>query len=207
MKFAHTKKIKNAFTLIELLVVVSIIGILVTLVFAGSRGVIDNARKTEAKAMAVGIKNGISNYVSEYRRMPVPSTATASGDSVDVATGDVFMDILLGFDTDRNRKGISYLKAKPAKRAGSGLFVSGLEGNGTGGGILRDPWGNRYGVRMNVVNKDLLENPYVTIPSLSNPTWGGGNGTVTNQLINDDVIVWSSGKDANDADDNVTTFE
>lgn len=207
MKIAHHNKIKKGFTLIELLIVISIISLLVTLGFTGFSIVQKNARVVEATTMATGVKTAISAFQREYRRMPVPGSISSSGDHEDFSTDEEFMDIMLGLDDDLNPKGEEYLEVKPAKIA-SGSPRSGLgDATAEGGGTLYDPWGRVYGIRVNVVNRSRVPNPFDDPPS-GDPSWGSGQSTkvTDNPIINESIVVWSAGEKEDDATDNPITF-
>jgi len=112
---------RKAFTLIELLVVIAIIGILMGLLFPAVNGVLDTARKTQAKNDVTQIATAVAAYETEYGRLPLANTTTVNTNLVAV---------LIGLDTNNNPRGIPFLEVQAAKK-GKG---------GTNGFGFVDPW-------------------------------------------------------------------
>ena len=61
----------QGFTLIELTVVILTIAILMGLVFTAGQGMIDRARKTQAKNDLTQIITAVNAYYTEYGRNPI----------------------------------------------------------------------------------------------------------------------------------------
>lgn len=201
-----SKTTKNAHTLLELLVVISIIGILAGLVTAGVTAMVRNAKKADAENTALNLRNAISAYYTEYRRFPVPKSVSQEDDYLDFATNEEFMAQLLG----GSPRGIPIFSGRSAKRLKSDTFINGLALNddGSGNGSLWDPWGNLYGVRIDITNRQNMPNPERTPPNLSGdaaPKWGSGQSNAP-KYISESLVVWSQGKEAELSSDNVTTW-
>ena len=178
----------HGFTLMELLVVITIIAILAGITFPAAQGVLKKARKIGAENMALQVRSAIAAYYTEYRRYPVTSTG---GGETTLRTNETLMDILLGAEgNERNPRRISFFAGKKAKGNVNGLIT-----NGSGGGRLVDPWGQELYVIMDTDN-----NYRVTAPFNKNGTSGGSNE------VPDSVIVWSTGPEVDNNDDNVTTW-
>lgn len=76
---ANVRSIAGAFTLIELLVVIAIIAILAAMLMPVLNLAQTKAKKTEAQTEIINIHSGITQYESDYSRMPVPSEIQSSG--------------------------------------------------------------------------------------------------------------------------------
>lgn len=204
MKVAHYNHNKNGFTLIEILVVIAIIGILASITFGVTSRITISAKNTHAKQTAKQVEAAITGYFTEYRRMPNPGTGTATEGSVDFATDKDFMDILLAIDTEKNRRKIRYYSGNPAKKTANG-YIKGLGGDGG----LWDAFGNKFGVRMDVEHSGRVQNPWLTEPSSGEPEWGSSSKNTSNQpeFLELPVVIWSSGKETDRADDNVLSWE
>lgn len=205
---------KVGYTLIEIMVVMSIIAILAGILFSGAKALIDTARKTDARNTASNLRNAIAAYHSDYRRYPAPAGSGGKAAHVDYVSDDSFMEILLGARTDAGRKlnpkGTPYFSGRTAKRLGANRFVNGisLSQSGSGAGSLWDPWGYKYGLRIDSSNQGQMANPAHNPPSLSGswaPQWGRGTSTEL-KYLSESVVVWSSGKEADIASDNVVTW-
>src|SRR5256886_12168995 len=67
---------QKAFTLIELLVVIAIIAVLLGLAFPVFQGVLDRAKKVQAKNDVTQILTAVNAFYTEYGKYPVDSTIT-----------------------------------------------------------------------------------------------------------------------------------
>ncbi|MEM7603655.1 MAG: type II secretion system protein [Verrucomicrobiota bacterium] len=187
----------GGFTLLELLVVIAIIGILAGLMFPATTGALRRAEVTHAENTAYNLRNAISAYFTEYRKYPVENAATGQDETL--RSDDVLMDILLGSESDRatglNPRRIAFYSGKQAKPKGGGKFIKGITLREDGGGELWDPFGEYYYVMMDTDYNNRVQKPQ----------W---DNTSSSQVLPETVLIWSSGKDAdeNEAGDNVKTW-
>ena len=178
-----------AFTLIELLVVISIIVVLGAIAFPAISGVLDRAKKTEAKNDMLQVATAVNAFYTEYGRYPV--TANSAGDGSDFFAADdnennVLMDILRaqpgnGTAATNNPRMVVFFQPRIAKDTSKP--TSGIGGNGR----LYDPWNNCYRIRVDSNYNSIVENPYSAGAGF--PEIGAG------------VVVWSIGKDKAGATD------
>lgn len=185
------------FTLVELLVVIAIIAVLAAAGFAAGNAAIQKARKTTALAVCVALEGAVNNFYTEYGTMP----AEGSGQTLaytDTAEGVSILEVLLGFDSadDLNPRGIKFLNVKEGKAKKNGLIYSGDSGTSIDG--LYDPWGNGYGMVLDLdyeeqvtpqrkagANDSTLNGRRVVVWSDGADVADGGTGTT-----GDDVITW-----------------
>src|ERR1700693_2642481 len=72
------KKREGAFTLIELLVVIAIIAILLGLAFPVFQGVLERAKKVQAKNDLTQVVTAVNAFYTEYGRYPTVETTDAA---------------------------------------------------------------------------------------------------------------------------------
>ncbi|MDQ3625885.1 MAG: type II secretion system GspH family protein [Verrucomicrobiota bacterium] len=186
----------SGFTLIELLVVIAIIAVLAGLAFPVMSGVMDRAKKVQAKNDTVQIVTAVNAYYTEYGRYPVdvpagntadasfgpgaaPFGATAYGDN------SVILNVLRS-NTRRsdaaavaslNPRQVVFLslpEVKQTSNPGAGVTAP--------GGVFYDPWGSQYQVLIDANYDNELTNPYSA---------NSGAGSANLQA---GVIGWSVGK-------------
>src|SRR5437588_8977437 len=75
---------QKAFTLIELLVVIAIISVLLGLAFPVFQGVLDRAKKVQAKNDLTQIVTAVSAFYTEYGKYPVVTDDTPIADNSDL---------------------------------------------------------------------------------------------------------------------------
>jgi prepilin-type N-terminal cleavage/methylation domain-containing protein len=175
------KNLNAAFTLIELLVVIAIIIVLFGLTFPVVQGVLERAKKVQAKNDLIQIVTAVSAFYTEYGKYPVPSGASGDGYQSGGTTGTTGKDVLnplRNLDPILNPRQIVFLsppedtaQTSPKGRIGSD-------------GQFHDPWGNAYGISIDADYDNKVPNPY-------NPNTGAGP-----DKIRQGVIGWSVGKDA-----------
>jgi hypothetical protein len=97
------------------------------------------------------------------------------------------MDVLLGSDSQAEADGLNprrivFYTDRAARPIRSGGFARGLTLDESDGGILWDPWGRPYRVRLDTDHNDRVENP--------DPA---GN----DKILEEPVLIWSAGPDGN----------
>ena len=188
---------KNALTLIELIVVITVIGILATIAIPATKSILDRAHRTSARNDAHHLKPAIASYYAEYRHFPTRQTGPESA-AAPIQSDHTLMDILLASDRETGPDGLNQRRhvtfsGGRARPMGNGKFRSGVRLDENGGGTLWDPWGNHYRVIV-----DLNADSRVPAPEFVEDV----------PFLPQDIIVWSPGKDGDDATamDNVTTW-
>jgi prepilin-type N-terminal cleavage/methylation domain-containing protein len=186
----------GAFTLIELLVVIAIIAVLAGLAFPVMSGVMDRAKKVQAKNDTVQIVTAVNAYYTEYGRYPVnvaagntadasfgpgaaPPGATAYGDN------SVILNVLRSNTRGSDAAAVASLNPRQV------VFLSLPEVKQTSnpragvtspGGVFYDPWGSQYQVLIDANYDNELTNPYSA---------NSGAGSANLQA---GAIGWSVGK-------------
>ena len=159
---------RRAFTLIELLVVIAIIAILMGLLIPSVNGVLENAKKVQAKNDATQIATAVIAYETEYGKLP----GTSGGGDVAQANPSI-MDILMPPNPTsppaENPRGIIFLEIPEAK--------GGKNGRAGNSGPFLDSWGSAYTV--------VIDGNY------DNSVSAGGD------TVRKRVAVFSPGKDKN----------
>ena len=175
-----------AFTLIELLVVIVIVAVLMGLAFPVFQGVMNSAKKTQAKNDVTQIVTAVNAFYTEYGQYPC--TAQSGTDSADFISNDDAKRQAL-FDNLRvpipsappatNPRAIAFLQVPAVKNDTAGQRKAGVGSNG----VFYDPWGQPYAVK--------IDNNYnATVANVYDANTGAGPGT-----LNVGVIAWSLGKD------------
>ena len=191
---------RKCFTLVELLIVISIIAILAGLLLPAIGKVKDKAKRVKAKAEAHGLVIAIKSYESTYGLLPWTSTNDVctrgnGSPSTTVVFSDDDYDTLLeiltcvdGPDnsnstalggTTANLRAIRFLAASSEYSKPDASDADIKYG-------YRDPWGNRYGIAM-----DLNYDNTVTLPDASSSA--PAVYTTTEQTLQGTVFVWSFG--------------
>jgi prepilin-type N-terminal cleavage/methylation domain-containing protein len=169
---------RKAFTLIELLVVIAIIAILLGLLFPAFQGVLDRAKKVQAKNDVTLIVTAVNAYYTEYGKYPIVNDDTPLAN-----TSGLFYTLRsvangTNANNARNARQIAFLNIPDAKDPTRPK-------NGVGGdGQYYDPWGQVYEIAIDGNYDNQIANPY-----------GNNNGAGTDPL-RQTVIAWSLGKDA-----------
>lgn len=183
----------RAFTLIELLVVITLIGILTSLAFSGYRSAVMRARNLVALAAVKNVTLAVQNYVADYNRMPVRSTAE---ESFDLSAGSPLLKVLMGENVDRlNPKAARFLPDQQMGKNGAGGLV-GTEGQWA----FVDPWGTPYRVALDADWDQRVANPDAQNddPSIAGTasSWlpltviGSSAGADKKFGTRDDVVSW-----------------
>lgn len=150
---------KRGFTLIELLVVIAIIGLLAAIIIPSIRGALRTATKTKAQRQVQDLDGALKRYFAEYGRMPISADLMRARTDLhynEAREQSGVVEILInaeGINTNLNPKGIAFLDLDPKDFGVKTVaeMISRLRGNG-----YRDPWGNLYGILMDVNFDDTI---------------------------------------------------
>ena len=171
---------RRAFTLIELLVVIAIVAVLMGLAFPVFQGVINQAKKTQAKNDLTQIVTAVNAFYTEYGKYPVPSGNSDDGyviGGTGSSSGTV-ITALRGSDLALNPRQIVFISPPDAKDQ-----TNSRSGIKTSNGQFYDPWGMPYGISIDANYDNQVPNSY-------DPDTGAGP-----DKIRQGVISWSLGKD------------
>jgi len=180
----------QAFTLIELLVVISIIIILMGLLFPAFKGVQDQARKTQAKNDLMQIVTAVNAFYTEYGQYPCG--AQGGDDSADFFTANdtdrknLFDELRVPFPNtppSLNPKGVVFYQPPVVKNDTAGQRKGGVGSDG----VVYDPWGTAYRVKLDNNYNGVITNPYAKNAGFA--------------AINVGVIAWSFGADGQSQSD------
>lgn len=196
-----SSKHTRAFTFIELLVTMTLVAILAGIAYPVIIGVMERARKTQAKNDLTQIVTAVNGYYTEYGKYPLTSgtDVTFTGTTAGIVSGSsnaALFDVLrnninpagpnYATVTSSNPRGIVFIQPPDSKV--SNPARAGIGRTGAETGIWFDPWGSPYNIAIDGAYDNQLGNPY----SLN----AGGaiiGGVMTLQT---GVIGWSFGKDA-----------
>ena len=169
---------------------ISILVVLGALAFPAITGVLERAKKVQAKNDLTQIVTAVRAYHTEYGRYPLD----AGEQSNDVTFGassyqDQLLNVLRANGSGRddpandnlNPRRIPFLTAPSAKdpiNPKSGIVPDSAK---TNAGMFVDPWGTPYLVRIDGNYDNSLPNPYAS---------NAGSAT-----LRQDVIAWSFGRD------------
>lgn len=144
----------RAFTLIELLVVITIVGILAALTTTAAISAIQRARVVQTKSALDQIVVGISNYKTEYNRLPLPPGHT-SEEAIPLDQGSAILKILLGLNEAKmNPREHLFIQPNLANAGGAGGLVGSQGSYG-----LTDLWGTPYEVILDANYDGRIVNP------------------------------------------------
>src|SRR5437870_10170398 len=174
---------RRAFTVIELLVVILIIGILIGFAFPAFQGVLERAKKVQAKNDLTQIVTAVNAFYTEYGKYPLVTADTIITTTSTPNNADLFYTlraVALGANAGdvANPRKIVFISPPDVKDPANPR--SGI-GTTTGPGRYYDPWGTPYLVRIDGTYDNQLVNPYAL------------NAGATPLQIG--VIAWSFGKD------------
>ena len=180
--------VEKPFSLVELLVVIGIIALLASLIFPAISMVKENARKTQAMAMASNLVMAIKQYETTYGLLPVssssfPATPASNEYIKDNTTYDLLIAILSQVDGPNSSD-----KTKGNLRKTRFIEVPSEYSTTV---PYQDPWGNRFRIGIDSdYDKDVegfassTLNGTVFVYSL------GPDKTDNNGDSVDDVISW-----------------
>ena len=168
---------KAAFTLMELLLVIVIIVILVGLAFPVFQGVLERAKKLQAKNDLTQIVTAVNAFYTEYGRYPLVT------DDTPIANNSDLLYTLRGVANGAN--------VGNAVNTRQIVFISPAEdtsqtnpkGKIGSTGQFYDPWGQPYKIVIDGNYDNQITNPYTA-------DTGAGPGT-----LRQGVLAWSYGKD------------
>src|SRR5438105_5866954 len=173
---------KAAFTLMELLLVIVIVVILVGLAFPAFQGVLERAKKMQAKNDLTQIVTAVNAFYTEYGRYPTSATTDAAatygpGGST-TENGGLFNELRATGSFSLNTRQIVFISPPDAKNQ-----TNPRSGIKTTSGGYYDPWGSEYAVALDANYDNSATNPY------------GSSGGAGVDPIRQGVIAWSLGKD------------
>src|SRR2546430_4377456 len=168
---------KAAFTLAELLLVIVIIVILLGLAFPVFQGVLERAKKMQAKNDVTQIVTAVNAFYTEYGKYPLVT------DDTPIANNSDLLYTLRGV-----AYGANLVNAVNTRQI---VFISPAEdtsqtnpkGKIGSTGQFCDPWGQPYKIAIDGNYDNQITNPYTA-------DTGAGPGT-----LRQGVIAWSYGKD------------
>lgn len=200
---------QSAFTLVELLVVIAIILALALFSVMGASRYIEQARKARTMDQFRNFQAGITLYVGDYQRPPIPESKwnygwdTIYGDPGGKYTTQFLVSALKG-DIEDGDGDFSYdgetFSARAANPRNETYVVFPYAADKKGGvgddGKLYDPWGGEIMVAINVLNS--IDGELVDFNNGKNDrrmhTWGLAEYTETKPK-EQDYVLWSYGKD------------
>jgi prepilin-type N-terminal cleavage/methylation domain-containing protein len=171
---------EKGFTLIELLVVIAIIAALLGLVFPVFQGVLERAKKVQAKNDLTQIVTAVNAFYTEYGRYPLAGTITtdtAATCGAGSSSSKAVFDELRGKSTTLNTRQIVFISP------GEDTVQTSPKGKIGSDGQFYDPWASAYAITIDADYDNQVANPY---------TGSGGAGA---DPIRQGVITWSVGKD------------
>ena len=180
--FHQGRASSHAFTLIELLVVILIVAVLMGVAFPVFQGVMNSAKRTQAKNDVTQIVTAVNAFYTEYGKYPLPATATSDATATYGSSNSnrVLFDELRGITNALNTRQIVFLSPPDAKDPTNPR--SGIAGaTSANAGQYLDPWGIAFSIRIDWDYDNQVINPYAANAG-SAPLRSG-------------VIAWSFGKD------------
>jgi prepilin-type N-terminal cleavage/methylation domain-containing protein len=175
---------RRAFTVIELLVVILIIGILIGFAFPAFQGVLERAKKVQAKNDLTQIVTAVNAFYTEYGKYPLVTDDTPIANTADlfytlraVASG---ANAPVNGVPAINPRAIVFISPPDVKNAANPRSGIGIT---TGLGQWYDPWGTTYKVAIDGTYDNQIANPY------------GAAGGAGSDPLRQGVIAWSLGKD------------
>src|SRR5204863_10205705 len=153
---------RNGFTLIELLVVIAIIAILLGLLFSVGPGVLDRAKKVQAKNDLTQIVTAVNAYYTEYGKYPLVTADNTIYGPAALPNTDLFYTLRAvasgaNLNNATNPRVIVFISPPYVKDPANPR--SGI-GTTTGAGQYYDPWGKPYNVEIDGGYDNTVANPY-----------------------------------------------
>ena len=171
----------SAFTLIELVVVTLIIATLAALTMTAASGVLDRAKKTQAKNDLTQIVTAVNAYYTEYGKYPVTVTSSTTDASFGTGTApagctsygnnDALFNVLRNYTGGSDSANVTALNPRQI------VFISPKVSANARGGIgadnrYYDPWGTQYAVALDTTYNNALgtANPYSDTDGSAGPS-------------------------------------
>ncbi len=133
--------------------VISIIAILVGLAFPVIGGMLDRAKKVQAKNDLTQIVTAITAFYTEYGKYPVSGAPTSENDAYAGDNAPLF-DVLRGNEPTQNARNIPFLTLPAAKDTAQPK--AGIGSNRQ----FYDPWGTPYSIGIDLNYDNKIANPY-----------------------------------------------
>ena len=184
----------DGFTLLELMVVILVMATLVALAFPVFQGVLDRARKLQAKNDLTQLVTAINAFYTEYGRYPLAAALQGADQSFVTDNSDVInalRAVALGANASDalNPRKVVFFSAPDVKDPAN------PRGGVTAGGTYYDPWGRDitlpesgvYHIRVDGNYDNSVANAYID---------GSAGGDPNNSYaLRQGVIAWTLGKD------------
>jgi prepilin-type N-terminal cleavage/methylation domain-containing protein len=171
----------SGFTLIELVVVTLIIATLAALILTAASGVVERAKKTQAKNDLIQIITAVNAFYAEYGKYPVTVTSpttdaffgagTAPAGSTNYSNNDALFNVLRSYTLGSDSANVTALNPRRI------VFISPKVSANARGGIgadnrYYDPWGTQYAVAMDTTYDNALgtANPYADTDGSAGPS-------------------------------------
>lgn len=189
----------GGFTLVELLVVIVIIAILIGLLMPAIQSALRRANAAKADQDVASIVAAIKQFYTEYGKWPcalngqADQTFLGTSNTNDNRSQVRVMNILRGFDTRWNPKGITFLDVPAADMEGTDKDGKTYA---SGSGYFLDPWGNPYVISMDTD----FDN------SCSQDASGLGDGAPSGTKSGKQVCVWSWGERPGDTNSLIVSW-
>ena len=133
-----TDRNRNGFTLIELLVVIAIIAVLLGLAFPVFQGVLDRAKKVQAKNDVTQVVTAVNAFYTEYGKYPIVT------DDTPIANNSDLMYTLRGVSLGANASNTVNTRQIVFISPGEDTSQPNPKGKVGSTGQYCDPWGQAY---------------------------------------------------------------
>lgn len=173
----------SGFTLIELLVTIAVIGILASLAGLGIKSALAAAKANIAASEAIVIASAVNQFKDDYGWFPVPAaaqgdTALENAQPLTAAAAAEIIQLLIASDDNPNLDQVN-----PRKKVFLDVDFAADDG------VILDPYGNAYLIKLDLDYNETVE-------------FGSGP-----EEYRTEVIVWSTGPDVSDDDDDIANLE
>ena len=173
-------RLRRGFTLFELLIVIAIIAVLLGLAFPVFQGVIDRAKKAQAKNDITQIVTAVNAFYTEYGRYPIDGSITTDAAATFGGGGPTSKPVLNELrakSASLNTRQIAFISPPEDPTQASPKGKIGSDGQ------FHDPWGSAYAFEIDANYDNQLTNPY------------GSHGGAGADPISQGIVAWSLGKD------------